>query len=194
MNLLNIILAAGSSTRMSQAKQLLRYNNKSFIRDITEKSIALNHSKTICVLGPVIDLIKEELKDLNIEYAINERHLEGMSYSITTALHAVPNPNIYDAVLIMLCDQPKISIEHYKAIVHAAKNSEQLIIASQYNNNIGVPALFKKELFNQLLSLNSTTGAKSIIKKNKDKALFIQCDDAAQDIDTDEDYEMLTYK
>lgn len=191
LNLINIILAAGSSTRMSQNKQLLNYNNKSFVRDIAEKSNALNPHKTICVLGPIIDPIKNELQDLDVDYVINDRHLQGMSSSITSALNTIPNLNFYDAVLIMLCDQPRIPTEHYHDIINEATNIDHLIVSSAYENNFGVPALFKRELFSELLSLNSITGAKSIIVKYRDKTSFIQCDAAAQDIDTDEDYEKL---
>lgn len=176
---------------MSQNKQLLKYNNKSFVRDIAEKSNALNPHKTICVLGPIIDPIKNELQNLDIDYVINDRHLQGMSSSITSALNAIPNLNSYDAVLIMLCDQPRIPTEHYHTIIREATKIDHLIISSAYQDNFGVPALFKRELFIELLSLNSITGAKSIIKKHRDKTSFVKCDAAAQDIDTDEDYKKL---
>ena len=91
----------------------------------------------------------------------------------------------------MLCDQPRIPTEHYHDIINEATNIDHLIVSSAYENNFGVPALFKRELFSELLSLNSITGAKSIIVKYRDKTSFIQCDAAAQDIDTDEDYEKL---
>ncbi len=176
---------------MSQTKQLLEYNNKSFVRDIAQKSIALNPHKTICVLGPHIDSIKREVQDLDIEFVINDRHLQGMSSSIISALNAISDLNFYDAALIMLCDQPKIPSAHYHKIINEAADTDYFIVASAYDNNFGVPALFKRELFSQLLTLNTTKGAKSIIKKYSDKTSFIRCDAAAQDIDTDEDYEML---
>ena len=62
-------------------------------------------------------------------------------------------------------------------------------MASYYSNTAGVPALFKKKLFDQLLSIADREGAKSILQKNEDEITTIEFPGGETDLDTPSDYE-----
>ena len=191
MNVIGIILAAGSSTRMSQTKQFLQYKGQSLIRNIADISTQLPLQHTYCVTGPITEDIYSELSGMTISYIDNPHHTEGMGKSLSTALTHILKHHESDAILVMLTDQPLIPLTYYSQLLSIADQNNKLIYASQYNDTFGVPALFTKSVFSDILSLDSNSGAKKIIKKYIAKTHFINCDAAAFDIDTDEDYEKL---
>jgi molybdenum cofactor cytidylyltransferase len=65
------------------------------------------------------------------------------------------------------------------------------IIASEYSGTLGVPALFNRTLFSELMTLKSTEGAKKLIKKHIHQVFSVPFAEGAIDIDTPKDYEQL---
>ena len=66
------------------------------------------------------------------------------------------------------------------------------IIASTYvNRKYGVPVIFDKHYFKELISLNDDEGAKHIIAKFRSNVTSIEHDMRFEDIDTFDDYERL---
>ncbi|MNR58344.1 2-C-methyl-D-erythritol 4-phosphate cytidylyltransferase [compost metagenome] len=51
MQTVNIVLAAGASSRMQKTKQLLLYNGKSLLENALECTIKSKADTTVCVLG-----------------------------------------------------------------------------------------------------------------------------------------------
>jgi molybdenum cofactor cytidylyltransferase len=64
-----------------------------------------------------------------------------------------------------------------------------LAVAAQYNGTLGVPALFKRELFGALRSLDPAAGARALLRSH---AMPFPLPDAAMDIDTPEDFATLS--
>jgi molybdenum cofactor cytidylyltransferase len=191
MNTIGIILAAGSSSRMSASKQLLTYKGKSLIRHIADIATKLPLSEVYCVTGALKDGIIESLDGLSISYVHNPDYDQGMGLSLSVAMTHILKNHKPDAVLVMLTDQPLISINHYQQLLNISATVDNDIIITAYNDTYGAPSLFKKAIFSELLSLNATTGAKSIIARHITTTLSIDCPEAAFDVDTDEDYERL---
>jgi molybdenum cofactor cytidylyltransferase len=187
-----IILAAGASTRMGTPKQLLPYRERSFIRYITEVAIASACQPIAVVLGANVERIKPEISQLPVQIVENQQWAEGMSTSIRVGLEALlaMNPNL-DAVAIALCDQPFVSFPILDRIVEAYHLTGKPIIASEYSGTLGVPALFNRTLFSELMTLKSTEGAKKLIKKHIHQVFSVPFAEGAIDIDTPKDYEQL---
>jgi len=181
-------LAAGSSSRMTKYKQLLTFKGKSLVKHIVEKASNLELHEIICVTGFLETELKQESALENILYVHNDQHKQGMTNSLKFGLDRVKET---DAVLIMLTDQPLIPLQHYQRLIGLAKEESSLVIATSYLETIGVPAIFKKELFDEILSLNDTSSPKSLVDFHKDKLSTLVCEVAGIDIDTDEDYRQL---
>ena len=188
-----ILLAAGASTRYGNfPKQLLKINDKTLIRHAAQQALA-SSAQTVCiVLGANFEIIKNEIEDLAVEIAVNENWADGMSSSIKSGLKHLLNiePN-FSAVVLQLCDQPLVTNEILNQLIQTHFETQKKIVASEYGQSFGVPALFERELFEELLMLNKETGAKSLIKKHENEAIFINIPEAIFDIDTREDYEKL---
>jgi molybdenum cofactor cytidylyltransferase len=186
-----IILAAGSSSRMNgPSKQLLEFGGKTLLRRVAETALLTNFERIVVVLGLESDSFKKEIEDLSIQSIINKNAKLGISSSIKVGLSAISKSDL-DAVLIMLCDQPLITTTILQNIIELHFQTGKPIVACQYENTFGVPALFASELFPELMNLGADEGAKKIIKKHLNQAEFLDAAEAGLDIDTVEDYRKL---
>ncbi|HHH49554.1 MAG TPA: nucleotidyltransferase family protein [Saprospiraceae bacterium] len=184
-----IILAAGESKRMGQAKQLLKIGGESLIRNTIILAQKINPIAIQVVLGANKELIEAEIKDLECNIVYNRNWKKGMGSSLVTALkNLLESANTPDAILMLLVDQPFISLAHLRALVRTYQSNTSPIIATQYNQILAVPAIFDKSLFKELLELKGDRGARKIIAHHKNKLLAIPFSKASLDIDTPEDF------
>ncbi|MBD2013031.1 nucleotidyltransferase family protein [Microcoleus sp. FACHB-53] len=189
-----IILAAGASTRMGTPKQLLTYRGCSLIRHMAEVAIASVCQPIAIVLGANGERIKPEISQLPLQIVENQQWQEGMSSSIQVGLEALLAVNQHlDAVAIALCDQPFVSPQTLNQLVEAYHLTGKPIIASEYAGTFGVPALFSRTLFAELMNLKNTEGAKKMIKRHIHEVFSIPFPDGTIDIDTPNDYEQLQF-
>lgn len=186
-----IILAAGSSSRMKGSpKQLLKFEGKTLLRRAAETALLADFDLTVVVLGEKHENFRKEIEDLPLEIWVNEDWESGISSSINKGLAAISKENL-DAAIFMLCDQPFVSAEVLRRLRDAFIETKKPIAASRYENTIGVPALFAREIFGELESLKEDEGAKKVIVKDLNKTALIDVPEAAFDVDTVRDYEDL---
>lgn len=187
-----IILAAGRSSRFGKPKQLLQFRGKSLIRRAVENALQSDCDPVIAVLGSEFELIKKEIENSECEIVFNENWQTGMSSSIKKGLEKIleTSPGI-SGVIISLCDQPFIQSENYDEIIAKFYETKNPIIASIYNETIGVPAFFSTEFFPALSNLEGDTGAKEIIINHSETVEEISLSEAAIDIDTRDDFEKI---
>jgi len=184
-----MILAAGNSSRMNgEQKQLLIFRNKTLLRHAAETAIQSDFEIVVVVLGANAEKLIDEIVDLPLQIGVNKNWQDGMGSSIKTGITMLSEKNL-DAVIIMLCDQPLITKETLKKLDETFAKNERLIIACEYDETIGVPALFSSQLFPELINLKQFEGAKKLIKKYLENTILISTPEASIDIDTIEDYE-----
>jgi molybdenum cofactor cytidylyltransferase len=92
--------------------------------------------------------------------------------------------------MITLCDQPWITADHIDLFAAEFRRSGTSIIAAEYGGTLGVPALFSRELFAELLRLDGDKGARDLIRNSKN-AKKISLEEAAFDIDLPESIEQV---
>lgn len=191
-NLAIIILAAGSSSRLGKPKQLLVYQNETLIKRIVKTALKIHQKNIFVVTGFLQQELNLELQDLPIQLVYNPNWAEGMGSSIQTGIkYVVQNPKI-NAVLILLSDQPLINSLHLEQLIikfYADKNS--MIVATNYAETEGVPAIFDKTLFNNLLDLPANRGAQWLFETYHNQLATVTFEGATLDIDTLEDYKNL---
>ncbi|NNE97858.1 MAG: nucleotidyltransferase family protein, partial [Pyrinomonadaceae bacterium] len=150
--------------------------------------------ETLVVLGANAAEISGSIGDLQVETLLNEDWELGMSTSIKKGLEhlLVLDPGLR-AVILLLCDQPFVTKNTISRLVETRRASGKLIVASEYSDTFGTPALFSREVFKELLALTGDRGAKNLINDKKNKNVsFIASPEAAFDIDTKEDLAGLT--
>jgi molybdenum cofactor cytidylyltransferase len=186
-----ILLAAGNSTRMGSAKQLLDFRGKPLLRHAAESAQASGSDVVIVVLGAHERECRVALASLDVEITVNARWPEGMGTSIQAGLRAIENRKVGGAVLA-LADQPFVTPGFLGGLVAGHADSGKRIVAAQYSGTVGVPAFFAREAFPLLMALKPDQGCKGVIVGNPADALLVDCPEAAMDIDSPEDYARAT--
>ncbi len=108
-----------------------------------------------------------------------------------SAVGAIQQHKDVDSVVIMLCDQPFVTRAIIDNLLYKRQETGKQIIASTYNDVMGVPALFSRSFFNELLLLQGQEGAKKILNNHPDDIATIPFEKGSVDIDTLADYEDL---
>jgi molybdenum cofactor cytidylyltransferase len=184
-----IILAAGASRRMGRPKQLLPINGQPLLLHAVDEALSTLVQEVIVVIGSNADTHIELLETYPVHIVINDQWKDGIGSSIKTGLKAftskVPNP---DAVLFMVGDQPAITFEYLTKMIQAFDPSSPSTIASGYSDTVGVPALFPRNQFDTILSIDDAHGAKVLLQNHSDLHV-LHCPEGLMDIDTPEDYE-----
>ena len=185
-----VILAAGSSSRMGQPKQLLIYKQTTLLQRAINAAIGTPDSCLVVVLGANHQLLMPEPAMLIVEY--NPDWQQGMGASISAGIKRLlaEKPTVQN-VLLMLCDQPFADTALLQKLINAKQNSNNKIIASAYENTLGAPVLFDRSYFNELLALQGQEGAKKLLIKYSNEVIAMPFNKGAIDIDTPEDYERL---
>jgi len=184
-----IILAAGSSSRMGQSKQLLPISGTPMLRKVVLTSMATVADTTLVVLGKNHEAHRRVIDDLDVSIFINEKWEQGIGNSLKAGLTSLLSAKQEcSAVLIVLADQPAITTHQLNKLIESFKQSSSPIVASVYAGAPGVPALFDRSLFDDLLNIRDDAGAKVVIQKNLERTTLIDLPDGAIDLDTPEDY------
>ncbi len=87
-----IILAAGSSSRFGQPKQLLDYHGKPFIRVVAETALKAELDPIVVVTGAEHDKISAVLADLPVNVVQNPNWADGQSSSIQVGVENLAPP------------------------------------------------------------------------------------------------------
>jgi len=187
-----IILAAGRSARLGSPKQLLCYQGKNLLQHTIDIAHESRTGPILVVLGSNIDEIKTKLDKNFLEIIENQDWESGMASSIICGINALLKlyPDT-EASILMVCDQPFVNVQLLHQLIKKYEESGKSIVASNYENTNGTPALFHKKHFHELSALKGDFGAKYMIKKYDESLHAIPFDKGSIDIDTIEDYKNL---
>ena len=190
-----LILAAGTSRRMGSIKQLLPWKSSNLLTHTVQQAIGLDTAATFVVLGAHYETIKTQIVNLPVNILYHKNWNEGMGTSLTYGLSVIAQSDInYKSVLILLCDQPLIDTLYLKQLLKTEEDHPEKIIASFYKEGYGVPVIFPKKYFKDLLKLNGDKGAKKIILKFQKEVITINGQDQCIDVDTPKSYKALYKK
>lgn len=186
-----ILLAAGASSRMGKAKQLLEFQTKTLLRRSAETALQVS-DKVVVTLGARSEILRVEIEDLPVQIVDNKDWKTGMGGSIKAGLKRLLEENkSLKSVLILVCDQPFVNAVLLQKIVAEFERTNAPVVACEYENTLGVPALFSANFFSELRALDSKHGAKFLIEKHLSNVVRLPFPEGAFDVDTPEDYEKL---
>lgn len=202
-----IILAAGSSSRYGQTKQILDYQGVPFIRAIARSAINAGLSPIVVVTGADAITVKDALIGLSNEIRIiyNPNWQHGQSTSIRAGIDAISGSNISQpqegdsnnisgnpgSAIFLLADQPQVTPAVMRCLVEEHSRTISPVIAPLVDGRRGNPVLFDRVTFPDLSSLEGDIGGRGIFSKYP--PVYIQWNDISllQDVDTPTDYERL---
>jgi len=199
-----IILAAGASTRLGAPKQLLTYRGRPLLRHAAETALASVCRPVLVVVGARADHTEAMVDGLPVAIVENTAWAEGIGTSIACGLSALMNPAplaspllkdkeqwpALDAVVFAVCDQTLVTADVFNDLVRTYDVAGRAIVASAYGGSFGVPALFDRSVFPELLDLHEA-GAKSVILRDPQRVAAVDFPGGVVDIDTPADVAQL---
>ena len=177
-----LILAAGEGKRMGGIKQLMEFNNSSFLAETIKKYSAYTQ-EIIVTLGYHEAEIRNEIKELGFKYQQIVGYKEGMSASFREAY--IFNADFF---LVTPCDLPLIENNTIELLIRTYRNNPGNIIVPRFKGKKGHPVVFPSELQRSFSEIKGDIGARDIIK---DKGcIYVDLDDPGiiADIDTLNEY------
>jgi len=180
-----IVLAAGASRRLGQPKQLLMLDGETLLARSVRLASAAGAAPVLVVIGANAELIGAAVQLDGAVVVMNHEWEQGIASSIHAGVKAldVEAPNA-PGVLILACDQPRLSSEHLRGLIEAfAAQGEASIVASTYAGGLGIPAVFPRETFPHLLALSGDKGARSLLMQPPCSLIAIPFEGGEVDID-----------
>jgi molybdenum cofactor cytidylyltransferase len=185
-----VILAAGASTRMGAPKQILPVFGTTMIKHLVNETFETKCDPITIVVGANKDKVVPELKNMPIAIIDNPAWATGMGSSIKMGLvgtYMVAKD--IDALIFMTTDMPYVNTDLLdKLVKKAIANPNKNMVACKYSNTLGIPVLFKKPRFEDILDLKPAEGAKYLLKKYRDEVVYVDFELGKIDLDTKEQY------
>jgi molybdenum cofactor cytidylyltransferase len=183
-----LLLAAGASTRLGRPKQLLKIQGGYLLEKMAGVALEAGGNPVIIVLGAFFEKIQPTVAHLPVRILQNERWQEGMGSSVAAGVRFLTeHNNEVEAVMLMLCDQPYVHAGLLKSIYDKWLQGEAGIVAAEYEDTFGVPAIFDKKFLPELAALSGEKGAKSLMMQHRDEMFTIPFPQGTIDLDTEED-------
>ena len=186
-----VILAAGSSSRIGEVKQLLGFRQTTLLGQVVENANGCLLDEVILVLGHGADEIRKALRFEGVRVVINEAHAQGQSTSLRAGLSDVSEDT--DAVMFILGDQPLVGSEVMNALIDGYCRTRAPIVLPTHRGRRGNPVVIDRTLFARVESITGDVGARVLFQEYAEEIVEIDVEDDSIhfDLDTWEDYEEL---
>ena len=183
-----IILAAGESKRMGFQKMLLLFNSKTMIENVIMNVTGSAVDNTLVVLGPGKDDLIELIKKFDVSYCINDDYKDGMLSSVKCGFKSVPSD--FEAILVFQGDQPLIPPSVVNMMIEAYRSTGKGIVIPVYDKKRGHPLLIDCRYKDEINTLDSNEGLRSLSYKYSGDVLEVETDipGILRDFDTYEEY------
>lgn len=178
-----ILLAAGKSTRFGANKLLAGFCGRPMVCCALEAAGTLEAARTAVVTGS--GEIARLAAGCGFEVIVNDAPQLGQSHSIRLGVRAMQD---MDAVLLMVCDQPRLTGASLERLAQRFACSGKSIACLRDSTHMGNPAIFAQKTFGELLALEGDRGAKSVLRAHADDLLVVETVglDELSDADTPE--------
>ena len=175
------VLAAGASRRLGHPKQLARHRGEPLVRLAAECALQSRTSMCAVIVGAHAASVQAALAGLPLDVLENSEWQQGMAASIRVAA-AWAERGRSDALLLALCDQPRLSAAHLDRLIAEFERSG-LPVASRYAHKNAVPALFPRSFYAQLATLSGDKGASQMLNDGRPLS-SLSWADGEVDVDT----------
>lgn len=191
-----IVLAAGASSRMGQAKAALPLGQtgETVVARVVRTLLSGGLPDVTVVAGAHIDAVRRampvhEPRTRVVEHAGWE---QGQLSSLLAGLDAIDDP-LLEAALVTLVDVPLVRPETVAAVVAEWRRTRAPIVRPADGSRHGHPVVFDRSVFPDLRAADLNTGAKAVFARHRDRVVNVEVNDpgAFIDLDTPGQYENL---
>jgi molybdenum cofactor cytidylyltransferase len=178
-----VILAAGTSSRMGEAKQLLRLGETTLLDQVTENVRGSRVDEIVLVLGHQAETIKQSIATKSLKVLVNDSYGQGMGTSLRTGLSGLSSG--VDAALIVLADQPFVRSATFDQIIDRYRQTSAQIVIPTYKGFRGNPVLLDRSVFADVMALQGDIGCRAIFGNHLEGIVKIPVEDVGILLDLD---------
>jgi molybdenum cofactor cytidylyltransferase len=183
-----LVLAAGGSSRLGQPKQLLPYDGTTLLGRVLENAHVCGFDQLVVALGGAAAEVRAKVDLAGATVVMNEDYGDGCSSSIVAALPAI-DPRC-DVLVLMLGDQPGVGPTTVRTLL--ARRHGSPIAVSRYDDGVGHPFAFTREMFDELAALKGDKAVWKLLERRAADVVEVpQHGSVPRDVDTWDDYEDL---
>jgi len=184
LDILIAVLAAGSSSRLGQPKQLVTIKGEALLHRQCRMALETQIAPVAVVLGSNAMACAKAIAELPVTQLINQNWKEGIASSVRVATQAAIQLNA-SGLLILLCDQFKVTAQDLQKLCRAwAKSGGTKACRSRYQDYAGPPVILPKACFPMAMELHGDEGARKVFEKLKaDSLIEVPMLNAVQDLD-----------
>src|ERR1700722_6692308 len=150
-----VILAAGASRRLGQAKQLVKIDGKPLLGRTVRLADQAGCQPIAVLLVFEAEQMRSPFDGFGVIVAVNEDWRAGMGSSmrcgVETVLHISPRP---ENILLLVCDHFRLSADVLRQLLRLRGVANYPITAARYSGRLGVPAVFSSIFFPDLLDVS----------------------------------------
>lgn len=193
-----IILAAGLSTRMGDAKLLLELQGRSLVARVVGAALQSRLHQVTLVVGShnreIRDALTSEMANPKLTLAVNPDPAEGMSSSLRIGVASLGSGA--SGAMILLADQPLVSSEILDRLITEFHQDIEKIVLPTIHGRRTTPVIFPADMFPDLMKVTGDKGGRDVVNKYASRVVAMEVgslyDDA--DVDTREDLDALRAK
>jgi molybdenum cofactor cytidylyltransferase len=180
-----IVLAAGASRRLGQPKQLLMRGGETLLARSIRLACEAGARPVLVVLGALHERIRATVALDDVIWVVNENWEQGIASSIHAGVNALDGVgSTVSGVLILSCDQPRLTAAHLRALTESfTAQDEPSIVVSEYVGAHGIPAIFPRSAFPDLLVLSGDKGARALLAQPPCPLIALPFEGGEVDID-----------
>ncbi|WOV84471.1 nucleotidyltransferase family protein [Sporosarcina jeotgali] len=195
MKIVGVYLAAGKSSRMGSHKLALPVGSMTLGSLALETALesSLDEVYVITKVCDNADWIPVKMKENDRCKIIKcTASHEGQSESLRCGIEQA-RENGAEGVIVMLADQPFITLQMISGLIDCLKQNPALkFAATTVDQSITPPVLFSSSIYGDLMKLRGDRGARAILRGSfLQKGRLLPCADRTLvfDVDTKDDYE-----
>jgi molybdenum cofactor cytidylyltransferase len=183
-----LVLAAGSSTRLGQPKQLLPYAGTTLLDATLGVARQCGFDQLLVTIGGASSAVREAVDFTGVEIVENLEYTTGCSSSISAAIGAVSAGT--SGIVLMLGDQPRVTTDAVHRLVEQASASP--LGVCRYSDGRGHPFWFHRDVFADLRTLHGDKAVWKLLESGRYDVADVEIDGLVPlDVDTWDDYEAL---
>lgn len=184
-----IVLAAGTSSRLGEPKQLLVHRGKPLVQHAIDAGASLD--VLVVVVGHEAKAVRDaiELPD-DARIVHNASHAEGQSTSLRVGLEAVGSGA--GAAVVLLADQPGVDEALVRQVIERWRSSDARFVRVRYPEGPSHPVLLDRAIWDEVKAVTGDRGARELVRDHPDWLAEVELPGPRPpDVDTREDYEAL---
>ncbi len=192
-----IVLAAGASSRMGQAKAALPLGQmgETVVSRVIGTLLRGGVPQVVVVAGAHIDAVRAAMPPREPRARIVEHPgwQIGQLSSLLKGLEAIDDPQL-EAALVTLVDVPLVLASTVAAVIAEWRRTRAPIVRPAQGDRHGHPVIFDRAVFEDLRRADLNTGAKAVFATYRDRVVNVDVTDAGafEDMDTPAEYQKIS--